>query len=306
MTELLETESDSWDSYGKIYAIGHRAASALFDHEVTIEEKVDGSQFSFGIFDGKLKVRSRGRVFDVEAPDDMFRGACETVKRLGPMLRNGWTYRGEVLKGPKHNVLTYERAPEGNIILFDIAVGQQNYLNYAAKEDEAKRLGLEVVPILFQGKVEGQHTLDELKGRISILGGTPIEGYVVKSYDQFTLDKKVLMGKWVSEAFKEIHRKNYKPLQAGKGDISEMLAKKYKTVARWQKAVQHMAEDGTLQHEPKDIGPLIGAISKDLHDECIEEIKEDLFQAYWKKLAQNCVRGFAEWYKSELEHSAFE
>ena len=298
--------SNSWDSYGKIYAIGRRATSALFDTEVTIEEKVDGSQFSFGMFDGDLRVRSRGRVFDIEEPDDLFRAACETVKRLGPDLHNGWTYRGEVLKSPKHNALTYERVPKGNIILFDIAVGQQDYLSYKDKSEESARLGLEVVPVLFRGEVVHWHTLDELKGRVSILGGTPIEGYVVKSYDQLTRDKKVLMGKWVSEAFKEVHRKNHKPKQIEKSEISIMLAKKYKTVARWQKAVQHAAEEGRLDQSPRDIGMLVRMVQEDLIEECKEEVMEDLFKSYWKRLEQDCVKGLAEWYKCELENSVFE
>ena len=39
----------SWHSYPKVYAIGHAYLGALFDGEVVVTEKVDGSQFSFGI-----------------------------------------------------------------------------------------------------------------------------------------------------------------------------------------------------------------------------------------------------------------
>jgi hypothetical protein len=298
----------SWNSYGKIYAIGHRATHDLFNDEVTIEEKVDGSQFSFGVFDGKIRVRSRGREFEVEAPDDLFRGACETVQRLSEegKLTEGWTYRGEVLKGPKHNVLCYDRAPIGNIIIFDIAIGDQDYMPYETKAKIVSHIGLEVVPLLFKGKVNNQAQLDELKGRTSVLGGQPIEGYVVKAYDQLTRDKKVLMGKWVSEAFKEVHRKNYKSDKVGKLEVCQMLAKKYTTEARWAKAVQHRAEAGELIGGPEDIGPLIGMVSKDLHAECEDEIKQDLFDSFWKGLQRSCTRGLAEWYKHRLESEAFD
>lgn len=301
-------DSTSWHAYGKIYAIGHRATSKIFIGPVTIEEKVDGSQFSFGKFDGKVKVRSRGRVFDVEAPDDLFASACETVERLSGKLVDGWTYRGEVLKSPRHNVLCYDRAPEGNIILFDIATGHEDYMPWESKQRHAMDIGLEVVPKLFEGTITqaDQHILDEIKGTTSILGGTAIEGFVVKNYDQFTVDGKVLMGKWVSERFKEVHRKNYKPQQESKQDISLHLAGKYTTEARWTKAVQHAREDGTLERDPRDIGPLIRSIQSDLKGECEEEIKQDLFDAYWKKLAQNVTRGFAEWYKDTLLESVFE
>lgn len=297
----------SWNSYGKIYAIGHRAASRLFEGEVTIEEKVDGSQFSFGVFDGEIKVRSRGREFPVDENNNMFSGACLTVMRLAEecSLVDGYTYRGEVLKGPKHNVLCYDRAPVGNIIIFDVAVGDQDYLSYEDKQGHVvDDLGLEVVPLLFKGVVTGQHQLDELKGRTSILGGTPIEGYVVKAYDKLTRDGKICMGKWVSEAFKEVHRKNYSP-GTPKPDIAQRLARKYKTEARWAKAVQHRAEAGELLGGPEDIGPLIGMVSKDLHAECIDEIKQDLFDEFWKGLQRSCAKGLAQWYKNRLEAQAF-
>jgi hypothetical protein len=38
----------SWHSYSSIYALGHKALAELFMEPVLIEEKVDGSQFSFG------------------------------------------------------------------------------------------------------------------------------------------------------------------------------------------------------------------------------------------------------------------
>lgn len=38
------------ESYPKIYNMGHAAIAELLLGEVTVEEKVDGSQISFGIF----------------------------------------------------------------------------------------------------------------------------------------------------------------------------------------------------------------------------------------------------------------
>jgi hypothetical protein len=41
----------SWHSYPKLYAMGHRAIADLLLDDVIVQEKVDGSQFSFGLFD---------------------------------------------------------------------------------------------------------------------------------------------------------------------------------------------------------------------------------------------------------------
>lgn len=107
---------DSWHSYPKVYNIGHPAIDELFSGPVIVEEKVDGSQFSFGKFGDDLLVRSRGRVFDVEAPDNMFSLGAGVVKKLRDDLHDGWTYRGEYLNKPKHNALAYDRTPAMNVM----------------------------------------------------------------------------------------------------------------------------------------------------------------------------------------------
>ena len=114
----------SWGSYPSIFNLGHKALRELFERPVNVEEKVDGSQFSFGVTEeGELKIRSKGKEMVVEAPEKMFAGAVETVKGLKDRLHPGWTYRGEVLCKPKHNTLQYGRVPKGNVILFDVNTG---------------------------------------------------------------------------------------------------------------------------------------------------------------------------------------
>lgn len=48
----------SYKSYPKVYNLGHSAIKDLFHDEVVIQEKLDGSQFSFGIVDGEFRRRS--------------------------------------------------------------------------------------------------------------------------------------------------------------------------------------------------------------------------------------------------------
>lgn len=307
--ESMEEISDqSWHSYSKIYALGHRATRPLMDGPVVVEEKVDGSQFSFGMFSDGLRVRSRGRVFDINAPDNIFAAACATVQLLQGKLRPGWTYRGEVLSKPRHNALTYGRVPKGNIVLWDVETALCTFLSPAEKRAEAERIGLEVVPTFFNGIIESQEQLDAVKNSESFLGGCKIEGFVVKAYDK--LDSwqdggKVLMGKWVSEQFKEVHRKNWNPDNPNKYDIVEQITKTYTTQARWQKAVQHLTEDGKLAGEPQDIGPLIKEIQADVKKDAEAAIKEALFDFAWKKIEKGVVRGFPQWYKQQLMEGLF-
>lgn len=304
----LSCSDESWHSYSKVYALGHRATRTLMDGPVVVEEKIDGSQFSFGMFSDGLRVRSRGRVFDINAPDDLFAASCATVLALQDKLHPGWTYRGEALKGCRHNALTYERPPEGNIILFDVETGPACFLSAAEKRAEAERIGLECVTTFFEGVVTSQEQLDSFKGAESSLGGTA-EGFVVKAYDKFDESRgscHVLMGKWVSEAFKEVHRKNWPKDNPTKYDVITQITKTYNTEARWRKAVQHLRENGSLLGAPQDIGPIIKEIQADVKEDAKQEIMEALFAFAWKKIERGIVRGFPQWYKDRLMEGLFD
>ena len=303
------TKSTSWHSYPSIFNLGHRAVADLFTEDVIVQEKIDGSQFSFGVFDGELKCRSKGAEIQVDQPEKMFTLAVETAKRLASdgLLTDGWTYRGEYLSKPKHNALKYDRVPKGNIILFDINIGEEEYLDYAVLTEVAELLGLEVVPqFAVLAEQWDEPTLRNCLEFRSILGDVKIEGLVIKSLSLYGQDKKRLMGKYVSEAFKEIHKKEWGESNPTGKDIIQRLVERYKTEARWHKVVQHLRDDGRLTDSPKDIGPLIGELQADLLKECEDDAKQQLFKWAWQSIERGAAAGFAEWYKGQLLSKQFE
>lgn len=297
----------SWHSYPKIWAMGHGAIQELLFDEVVIEEKLDGSQFSFGKFGNQLKCKSRNQEIDPETLNhsEMFKQGVDTAKELFPLLKDGWTYRGEYFQKPKQNLLAYNRAPHKHLILFDINTGEEIYLSREEKEEEAGRLGLEIVPAFYKGKVTDVKQFYSLLETESFLGGQKIEGIVVKNYNRFGKDKKVLMGKYVSESFKENNQKNWRKSSVYQSDILTILNGKYKTTARWEKAVQRLREAGNLEESPTDIGPLIQEIIKDVKVECTDEIMKDLFEWAWPKLSRTLSHGMPEWYKQKLLEKQF-
>jgi hypothetical protein len=294
-------------SYPSIYAVGHHAAAELFDGPVVVEEKIDGSQFSFGVdADGNLHCRSKGKVLVTDAPEKMFERAVATAKELADDLTVGWTYRGEYLQKPKHNTLAYGRVPEKHVILYDVDAGHHHYLSVDEKRTEAGRIGLEIVPVMHEGRIGSVDELRALMASESCLGGCSPEGLVIKNYAKFGPDKKTLMGKYVTEAFKESHKLAWKASNPSRGDVVQRLIESYRTEARWRKSVQHLREAGTLEGSPRDIGALIREVPADVLKECREEIAAKLFEYAWPQIQRGIVAGLPQWYKDELAKAAFE
>lgn len=293
--------------YSPIYNLGHKELEHLFDGEVLVEEKVDGSQFSWRKKeDGEVEFRSKGREIHLPCTDKLFKDAIDYVLSIKDhYLVIGCTYRGEVLCKPKHNAIVYNRVPNHNIVLFDIDVGDQYYTAPISKKLAAGGLELEVVPQLYSGKIDNIEQLRELLNKESFLGGSKVEGIVIKNYNQYGRDNKVLMGKWVSEAFKEKHRKDWKNSNPSIGDFVQQMKETYRHENRWKKAIQHLKEAGKLQNDPKDIGPLMGEIVNDVKKECEDEIKEKMWKYYWPKIARGLTAGFPQFYKDQLAKSQF-
>lgn len=294
-------------SYPKIYNLGHAAIVDLLLDPVLVEEKVDGSQFAFCIqeLDGGLQFRSKEAIIDPDGPPKMFAKGVEAVKAVAHLLTPGLVYRGEYLEKPKHNVLAYDRVPEKNIILFDITSGLETYLSPEAKRAEAARIGFEVVPTIYEGPLHTYDVFAEMLNRQSILGGQKVEGVVIKNYGRFARDGKALMGKFVSEQYKEIHGGEWRKANPAGQDIITRLVEQLRTPARWEKAVQHLRDRGELTDSPKDIGNLIKEMIADTHEEADEMIAAQLLQWAWKGIGRQLVAGLPEWYKERLARQQF-
>lgn len=273
---------------------------------MVVEEKVDGSQVTFGIQQGELCIRSKGAEINPEAPDSMFAPGVEQIKAVRDRLVEGIHYRGEYLRKPKHNVLAYDRIPNGHIALFDLDNGQGEFLERSVLEHAARDLGMDCVPELYRGTISlGADAFAAFLERQSFLGGQLIEGVVIKPEGRnlFGEDKKLLMAKLVRPEFKEMHRKDWKTSNPRAGDIVQLIGQSLRTPARWHKAVQHLRDAGRLKGAPEDIGPLMKEVPSDILKEEGDAIREQLFKWAWPKIHRIANAGLAEWYKALLVSS---
>jgi len=310
MTTPEGSVSSKFSSFPKIHAIGKPTISSIFEDEVEVTEKVDGSQMVFMVdHNGELHMRSKGAMLYNDAPQRMFLEGMEYIQSISEILLPGYIYYCEYLQKPKHNTLAYTNIPSNHLVLFGLYdIEGDTYQTYNGLIEEAYNLCIDVIPLLHEGKVSNVEQVHELLDTESYLGGCKVEGVVVKNYHKNILlggnVYNIMAGKYVSEAFKEVHNSKGKKENASKGkwDVYKEL---FKTEARWEKAIQHVRDAGQLEQDPRDIGKLIKEVHKDITEECEEDIKAWLWKNFSGEILRVSTRGLPEWYKSRLLEEAF-
>lgn len=308
-------------SYPHIRQLGHKDNHGIFDGPIVAQEKIDGSQFRFGKFAGTVKFWSRGGE-KTDDTDGLFGPSMRAVREREHLLVDGWVYCGEAMCRPKHNILAYGRVPAGNVVLFDIVQrvvlfdnvvqpaalpGQgelpaqqerdlQTWLDPQMVREEAHRLGFEPVPEVFAGELEHSGPLQELLStQRSCLGGM-MEGVVVKNY------ARGQFAKLLNPQFQEVKGapKVKRAKGAGLDGALETLGNRVVTAARLHKAYQHLRDEGKIVGGPEDIGPLIKELQADILEECVDFLRDELWELAKKPLLARAAPLTAEWYKMRL------
>lgn len=295
-------------AFPKIFSIGTDYIRDIFKEPVEITEKIDGSQFAFGKINGELVMRSKGKVLLREAPEKMFINAVSYVESIEHRLPDNVAFYCEYLKTPKHNTLAYKRIPNNHLMLFGVKSIPGEVFSMEKMHFWADELNIERIPLLGFHEIHNPMQLAEIIESESALGGAMMEGVVVKNYRrQFLLGGQpmpLMAGKFVSEAFKEVHRKSWGKEHTGKGKL-ETFFESFCTEARWEKSVQHLRDNGDILNDPKDIGQLIKAIHLDIEEEEKEAIKNFLWHNFSGELKRSSCKGFPEWYKKRLLERSF-
>lgn len=288
-------------AFPKIFAIGTDYINDIFKENVQITEKIDGSQLDFGKVNGELYIRSKGAQLYFENPEKMFLEGISYIEQIGHIIPDNTIFYAEYLKTPKHNTLNYSRVPKNRIMLFGVKDTSEKF--FLDTEEYAELLGIEHVPILYYGKVNDVNELTSFLERESILGNATIEGVVVKNFERKFLlggmPMPIMAGKYVSEKFKEVHRERWGIEEKAKSRMA-IFCESFRTEARWEKAVQHLVENGELENEPKDIGKLFKEVHEDIEQEEKENIKNFLWGQFKNEIKKKATHGMPEWYKKKL------
>lgn len=277
-----------------------------------LQEKVDGSQYTFGLWDGELVLLCQGKD---KSKESMFASANDAISLIKDNLNPDYTYHGEYLSKPGHNVITYERRPKMYVILYDIK-GPEGWLHPCDVVKEAERIGLESVPLLYVH----QEWQDQCDPRAiaemffddkypSCLGGNQMEGMVIKIIHKPGVCNPARVHKICTEIFKEKHKigvPDKERILPSVEKIIEDIGLQWNVRGRFRKALIHLKENGVDVSEPLEkFREIENELDKDLSKEAKDEIKlclwGDLKKLCLSKLTEGCGAYYVEKYCPEEE-----
>lgn len=284
--------------YQKIRNVGHSDVEDIFSGAVSVEEKYDGSMFVFWLGDNGVCCRAKDNFIDMDNPG-RFKKAVETVVNLS--LHPEYIYYAEFLENARHNIVTYNREPKGNLVLFDVEEikcprEDNEFTSFSVKHYEAERLGLDCVQYIttwtnFTSEAAAARAEMLFTTVESSLGG-PIEGIVLKNYEYLYAP---LFAKIVQQQFKEKHKRGIP-----KASFFDNVTEQYATKARFQKALQRLTDASVLTGTRADVGALVVAVQEDVLEEYGKEINEALIAHYAKEVRNAVIKGLPEWYQYEI------
>lgn len=249
---------------------------------ITVSEKIDGSNASF---DGNLNAFSRRKVLD---ETNTLNGFYDFVKTLDAtkvmeVLGENFIVFGEWLC--KHTV-KYPEDKMHKFYAFDVWNKETaQYLPWSEAKKIIAELGLNTVPIFYEGPFTSWDDINKLVGQTK-MGALPCgEGQVVKSQDR--LDNKSSNTppyvKIVAAKFSEVHQSKpheVDPEKLAAKQAAEALATTIVTERRVQKLLEKAVDEGKLRADwdEKDLGTIAKFLCKDVYADCVKEEPETVAQ----------------------------
>lgn len=293
--------------YPKIFPINDPHITSIWNEIVEITEEIDGSQLVFGVIKGALYIRtkeafiySKDAFIEFVKASELYAPGVRHIVDLfyAKRLPEGYTFFAETVAKFRHKLTTYEKVPTNNLVLFSIRSPEGYYCSFHSKlKTYAKQLDIDVVPLLFKGKIvqgEKEKLLERLLKTKSYLGKADVAGLVVKNYKEY-----MVMGR-VIPVMTGIIKNNKMVLVTSKKSKYVEVEKDLEVKKKWYKAFQNLDEQGILQYNSHDIGPLIKEVIRNIRNDEKEAIKEMLWKKHIRTILKKNVVNLSKWYRNKL------
>ena len=269
-----------------------QALNALNDMpDMVITEKIDGSNASFRLDNGELRVFSRRQELDEHNTlNGFYNWVVENIDV--DYLENGLIYFGEWLT--KHKI-NYSQENYKNFYLYDVYDTSRGvYLPYGSVCLASRLLNVEMAPVFYKGEPISTEEIQSLVGK-SHLGAEEGEGVVVKSYGHQEFVK------FVSPKFKEVKQPKNK---TEKKDSLDTWLDYVLTESRITKNIHKLQDENKL---PDDLGlEDMGNILKSSSGLIVEDIIEEELDVLIKEIKRKVGKRYPVKVKELLSEGKFD
>lgn len=272
--ELMEQKK-----YHSIVRYGHKSTQDVLNKgdQIIIQEKIDGANASFAVVDGELKCWSRNRELSMSNTLEGFYVWAKQNINVDKLLE-GVIYFGEWTA--QHKVV-YEGYTK-QFFLYDIFnLHLEEYVSFSMVRDEAKRLGLQLVPVFFEGEFESFDQLMSYVGKTELngkLGGeTSGEGIVVKNVAYRDHFGKQMFVKLVVDKFAEVQKQKAPKDPKKHFTPEELKVRECVTAPRVEKQLFKMIEEGLLDRDygVEEMSRILKHVSPLVAEDILKEEMED-------------------------------
>lgn len=294
-----------------VVRLGHKSTAEVLNvgDRIIIQEKLDGANASFSLEGGELHSFSRRLKLDESNTlGGFYQFVLDKFETAKELLNENYIYFGEWLNPHKVKYEGYQK----QFFLFDIwdKVNQQ-YLDFDVVETEAKKLGLNLIPIFFKGTYESYQQLEQYIGKTMLngkLGDKELgEGIVVKNVDYRDRFGNQMFVKLVVDDFREVQKqKKPKDHTAFKNAPEFLLAESLVTKARVEKIIFKLRDEGLIgdEIEQKEVGVIFKECNVRTYEDLIKEesdsITPELDVETFRKHVSNFTKKFAREYLMEI------
>lgn len=241
--------------------------------------KIDGTNGSVWIEEGKVKAGSRNRELTLEEDNQGFYKYIKQQDNIKEFLsyHNNLRLFGEWLV--PHTLKTYREDAWREFYVFDVYDdGKEKYISYEKYQPLLEEYDIEYIPpIAIIDKPKKENLINQLDKTSQYLiedGEGLGEGIVIKRYDFENKYGRTVWAKMVTSRFKEKHNKNEPPEMQGTTTVEEKIIDNYLTEDLIEKEYSKIVnrEDGwRSQYIPELLGRVYHAL---INEETWNFIKE--------------------------------
>jgi hypothetical protein len=269
--------------YLDIVRLGHKNTIGVLNEgdQIVIQEKIDGANASFRRDGDKIRAYSRNQELDEK---NNLGGFWQFTQTLDPeLLFDHFIYFGEWTNPHKVKYPEFQK----QFFLYDVYdTHLQRYEPFKTVKEEAHQLGLNLIPVFYEGEYINFEHLQSYVGKTALggmLGDTPTgEGIVVKNVDYTDRFGNQIFVKLVTDKFREVQKQKAPKDPKIELTQEQIFVDQVVTEARVEKFLYKFVDEGILEdtYGIEDMGTILKNMNPRIKEDILKEERDMLPEEY--------------------------